>query len=183
MKSSSYTLLLLLLSLSVALVNLKRNAVSLYAISLSSAFISYDLMNAPVVSEKPHTQSLDVTIDKANNNWVEQCNQKSAEVSSCYIKQPLFPASGQPVKGKEAITRFFNQPYPCLSKVKLGQVDKHFIEMPTLIHETGTLITDKKKKYSYTVKWNGNRYCKLEAVTENTTSQKNMDAILQCPRT
>jgi len=175
MKGSPFVLLFLLLSISVVLVSIKRNAVSLYATSLNNAFISYDLMNAPGVSEKSLTESLNVKLDAANQKWVEDYNKKAGDVSGCYMEQcVLFPESGKVIKGKSAIAQFYSQKYPNLSRVRTMQVHKRFVETPTLVYEVGTLLTDKQEMYPYIVSWNGSNGTwqrELEALARKTTGK------------
>jgi hypothetical protein len=156
MKGSPFILLFLMLSVSVVLVSMKRSTVSLYATSLNNAFISYDLMNAPGMSEKSLVESLNVKLDEANDKWVEEYNKKAGDVSGCYLEEcVLFPENGKAIKGKANVAQFYSEKYPNVSKVKTVEVKKRFIETPTLIYEVGTLITDTQEKYPYMVSWNG----------------------------
>ncbi|QHT69520.1 DUF4440 domain-containing protein [Rhodocytophaga rosea] len=174
MKGSPFILLFLMLSISVVLVSIKRSSVSLYATSLNNAFISYDLMNAPGLSEKSLVESLNVKLDEANDKWVEDYNKKAGDVSECYTEQcVLFPENSKAITGKTDIAQFYSQKYPNVSKVKTVQVKKRFIETPTLIYEVGTLITDKQEMYPYMVSWNGSKGTwqrELEATAKKTTS-------------
>jgi ketosteroid isomerase-like protein len=174
MKGSPFILLFLMLSISVVLVSMKRSSVSLYATSLNNAFISYDLMNAPGLSEKSLIESLNVKLDEANDKWMEDYNKKAGDVSECYTEQcVLFPENGKAITGKADIAQFYSQKYPNVSKVKTVQVKKRFIETPTLIYEVGTLITDKQEIYPYMVSWNGSKGTwqrELEAMAKKTTS-------------
>lgn len=108
MKGSSFILLFLLLSISALLVNIKRNAVSLYATSLNSAFISYDLMNAPGVSDKSLTGCLNIRPDEANQKWVEEFNKKSGDVSGCCMEESvIIPSTDDAIKARPAFIQLF----------------------------------------------------------------------------